>query len=245
MPKLPSNGFESFEAAEKPEPGISMHLPIKHFTMNDVTAAKDRWKWNRLFQYFLQGLLVVAPVTITFYIIYRLVSSVDSLVPIFPHKDASGNIINQNYGLGFIVIIVALIGVGYLSSNFITRKIFNLFDYWLEHTPGIKLIYPPIKDFFEAFAGNKRKFNRAVLINLHGENVWQIGFITDDDAMGLGLKDYITVYVPMSYSFSGNTYIVPQGRVRKIEHVSSADALKYAISGGISELDEEKVKNIY
>ncbi len=206
---------------------------------------QDRWRWNRLIQYFLQGLLVVAPVTITFYVIYRFVSSVDSLVPIFQQKDAAGNIINRNYGLGFVVIIVALIVVGYLSSNFITRKVFNLFDYWLEHTPGIKLIYSSIKDFFEAFAGNKRKFNRAVLINLHGENVWQVGFVTADDARQLGLKDFITVYVPMSYSFAGNTYIVPQNRVRKIDHVSAADALKYAISGGISELDDEKVKNIY
>lgn len=208
--------------------------------MKDTTSIQERWKWNRLFQYFLQGLLVVAPVTITFWLVYRFVSSVDSLVPIFPEKDASGNLINRNYGLGFIVIIIALIAVGYLSSNFITRKIFNLFDYWLEHTPGIKLIYSSIKDFFEAFAGNKRKFNRAVLINLHGENVYQIGFITDNDASELGLKDFITVYVPMSYSFAGNTYIVPNSRVRKIEHVSPADVLKYAVSGGISGLQEDK-----
>lgn len=210
--------------------------------MKDIPSEQGRWKWNRLVQYFLQGLLVVAPVTITFWLIYRFVSSVDSLVPIFPEKDASGNIINRNYGLGFMVIIIALIVIGYLSSNFITRRIFNLFDYWLEHTPGIKLIYSSIKDFFEAFAGNKRKFNRAVLINLHGENVWQIGFITHDDASELGLKDFMTVYVPMSYSFAGNTYIVPHSRVRKIEHVSPADVLKYAISGGISELEEDKGK---
>ena len=208
--------------------------------MKDTPSVQGRWNWNRLFQYFLQGLLVVAPVTITFWLVYRFVSSIDSLVPIFPEKDASGNLINQNYGLGFVVIIVALIAIGYLSSNFITRRIFNLFDYWLEHTPGIKLIYSSIKDFFEAFAGNKRKFNRAVLINLHGENVWQIGFITNDNASELGLQDFITVYVPMSYSFAGNTYIVPHSRVRKIEHVSPADVLKYAVSGGIAELEEDK-----
>lgn len=215
--------------------------------MNDEPIVEDRWKWNKLFQYFLQGLLVVAPVSITFYLIYRFVSAVDSLVPIpvFQQKDAAGNIIYHNYGLGFVVIIMTLILVGYLSSNFITRKLFNFFDYWLEHTPGIRLIYPPIKDFFEAFAGNKRKFNRAVLINLHGENVWQIGFVTDDDAVELGLKDFITVYVPMSYSFAGNMFIVPAGKIKKVNNISAADALKYAISGGISELEEDKTRNIY
>ena len=215
------------------------------FTRQDISPVEDRWRWNRLIQYFLQGLLVVAPVTITFYIIYHFVSSVDSLVPIFQQKDAAGNITNRNYGLGVLVIIVALIVVGYLSSNFITRKVFNLFDYWLEHTPGIKLIYSSIKDFFEAFAGNKRKFNRAVLINVHSENVWQIGFITDEDVAELGLRDFITVYVPMSYSFAGNTYIVPRSKVRPIEQVTPAEVLKYAISGGISDLDDEKSKNIY
>src|SRR4030095_159447 len=99
--------------------------------------------------------------------------------------------------------------------NFITSRIFSLFDRWLERTPGIKFIYSSVKDFFEAFAGNKRKFNQAVLINIHSSDVWQIGFITDEDAEELGLKDYITVYVPLSYSFAGMTYIVPQSKVRK------------------------------
>lgn len=207
--------------------------------MKSDTLSEGRWKWNRVFQYLLQGLLVTAPVAITVYLIYWFVSSVDSWIPIFTDKDAAGNIINRNYGAGFVIIIIALIVIGYLSSNFITRKIFSLFDYWLEHAPGIKFIYSAVKDFFEAFAGNKRKFNKAVLINVHNTDVWQIGFITDEDPVELGLKDYVTVYVPLSYSFAGTTYIVPPGRVRKIEHISAGEALKYTVSGGIAELEEE------
>lgn len=192
-----------------------------HNTMNTDNAYESRWKWNRIFQYFLQGVLVTAPLAITIYLIYWFVSTVDSWIPIFPMKDEAGNVINRNYGLGFVIIIVALTIMGYLSSNFITSKIFSLFDTWLERTPGIKFIYSSIRDFFEAFAGNKRKFNKAVLINVHSAEVWQIGFITDDDAGELGLKDYITVYVPLSYSFAGTTYIVPKSKVRKIEHISA------------------------
>src|SRR5438105_201712 len=147
--------------------------------MKNNTSSTGQWKWNKIFQYFLQGLLVTGPLAITIYLIYWFVSSVDSWLPIFTEKDAAGNVINKNYGSGFIIIIIGLIAIGYLSSNFITSKIFGLFDTWLEHTPGVKFIYSSIKDFFEAFAGNKRKFNKAVLINVHSDDVWQIGFITD------------------------------------------------------------------
>jgi uncharacterized membrane protein len=117
-----------------------------------------------------------------------------------------------------------------------------LFDSWLERTPGIKFIYSSIRDFFEAFAGNKRKFNKAVLINIHNEDVWQIGFITNEDAAELGLKDYFTVYVPMSYSFAGITYIVPSHKVRRIENISAGEALKYTVSGGIADIDDDDDK---
>jgi uncharacterized membrane protein len=207
--------------------------------MKNIVPIERGWKWKKIFQYFLQGLLVTAPLAITIYIIYWFVSSVDSWIPIITEKDAAGNVINRNYGLGFVVIIVALVAIGFLSSNFITSKLFDLFDRWLERTPGIRFIYSSVKDFFEAFAGNKKKFHRAVLINIHSTDVWQIGFITDDDAAELGMKDYITVYVPMSYSFAGNTYIVPHSKVRTIENISAGEALKYTISGGITELDDD------
>ncbi|MEJ7767158.1 MAG: DUF502 domain-containing protein [Chitinophagaceae bacterium] len=207
---------------------------------NDNDKKVNSWRLQKVFQYFLQGLLVTAPLAITIYLIYKFVSSVDSWIPIFTEKDVAGNVINRNYGSGFIMIIVTLIVIGYLSSNFITSRIFNLFDSWLERTPGIKFIYSSIKDFFEAFAGNKRKFNKAVLINIHSADVWQIGFITAENAIEFGLKDYITVYVPMSYSFAGMTYIVPVSKVRKIEHISAGDALKYTVSGGIAEIEDEE-----
>lgn len=209
---------------------------------NKSNNENEGWRLQKIFQYFLQGLLVTAPVAITIYLIYKFVSSVDSWIPIFTEKDAAGNVINRNYGSGFIIIIITLIIIGYLSSNFITSRIFSLFDSWLERTPGIKFIYSSIKDFFEAFAGNKRKFNKAVLINVHSTDVWQIGFITDEDAVELGLKNYLTVYVPMSYSFAGITYIVPPDRIRKIENISAGEALKYTVSGGIAELDDDEHK---
>ncbi|GAO41857.1 DUF502 domain-containing protein [Flavihumibacter petaseus] len=204
---------------------------------------KDGWRWKKVFQYFLQGVLVVAPVAITGYLIFWFVSSIDNLIPLFQVKDDSGRFMTRNYGLGFVVIIAALIVIGYLSSNFITSRIFSLFDHWLERAPGVKFIYTSIKDFFEAFAGNKRKFNKPVAVSLHLEDVYQIGFITDEDASEFGLQGYITVYVPLSYSFAGQTYLVPRHRVRPIDHVKAADAMKYVVSGGVAEPEHEHHKS--
>ncbi|MCG7857338.1 DUF502 domain-containing protein [Flavihumibacter sp.] len=203
--------------------------------MDNQPVRTDGWRWRKVFQYFLQGVLVTAPVVITGYLIFWFVTSIDNLIPIFEVRDSAGNIITRNYGLGFVAIIIGLIVLGYLSTNFITSRLFSLFDHWLERAPGVKFIYSSIKDFFEAFAGNKRKFNKAVAVSIYQEDVFQIGFVTDEDASEFGFQDYITVYIPLSYSFAGQTFLVPRSRVRPIEHIKAADAMKYVVSGGVAE----------
>jgi uncharacterized membrane protein len=206
------------------------------------TKTISRFHWKKLLQYFLQGLLVLAPVAITGYAIFWIVSSIDSLLPIFTFTDQEGRVIVRNYGLGFLIVIAAICVIGYTSSFFIESRIFNFFDYWLEKTPGVKFIYSTVKDFFEAFAGEKKKFNKAVVANIDDNDVWRVGFITQDDMEHWGFKDYVAVYVPMSYSIAGNVYLIPSSRARPITNISSSSAMKFAISGGVTEVEEEEKK---
>jgi uncharacterized membrane protein len=201
-------------------------------------SRRNRWRWRKVLQYLLQGLLVTAPLALTIYLIYWFVSSIDGWLPLFRVKDVDGRIVNRNYGLGFVAIIAFLIAIGFLSSNFLTSRLFSLFDTWLERTPGIKFIYSSIKDFFEAFAGNKRKFKKAVLVSVFQPDVFQVGFVTDEDVSEFGLVDHVSVYVPNSYAFTGQLYIVSKERIRLLD-ISSSDALKYAISGGVAEVEED------
>lgn len=205
------------------------------------------FRWSRLFQYFLQGLLVIAPVTITAYTIFWIVSSIDSLVPLFTAKTESGQVYVRNYGLGFLVIIVTICLVGFLSTYFLRLKLFGLFDSFLERTPGVRLIYSTVKDFFEAFAGEKKKFNRPVLANVDDKDVWRVGFITRTDAHELGMDGFVAVYIPMSYSIAGNVYILPAHRIKPIERITASEAMKFAISGGVTNVEETKRmrKDIY
>ena len=218
-----------------------------HFSIKEYRP-RERFRWKKIIQYLLQGLLIIAPLAITIYSIYWVISTVDSWVPIFREavKDSQGNTIGyevKNYGLGFLIILAGIIIIGYLSSFFIQSKVFNLFDHWLEKTPGVKFIYTSTRDFFEAFAGDKKRFNKAVLANVFSEDVWIVGFLTDEEMhkfeMGV---DKVAVYVPQAYNFAGQLYILPRDKVRRIDKISSGEAMKYAVTGGVVDLDDEKIK---
>jgi uncharacterized membrane protein len=205
----------------------------------------EPFKLKNAVKYFLQGLLVLAPLTITIYAIYAVISTVDNWVPIFrqPILDYQNHVVGyqvKNYGLGFLIVIVTVMLIGYLSSFFIQSKIFSLFDHWLEKTPGVKFIYSSLRDFFEAFAGEKKKFDKPVLANVDDTDVWRVGFITQQSMIHWGMIDSVAVYVPMAYSIAGNVYILPAARIKPITSVSSSDAMKFAISGGVTDVSDEE-----
>jgi uncharacterized membrane protein len=140
-------------------------------------------------------------------------------------------------GVGLLMLMALLTLMGYLSSLLIVKPFFNSIDRLLERTPGFKIIYSGIKDLIAAFASDKKKFDKPVLINLnHNPLVQRMGFITQKDLSEFGLKDKIAVYIPHSYNISGNLYVVDAKEVTPL-NVSSSEALKFMVSGGISDMD--------
>jgi uncharacterized membrane protein len=199
--------------------------------MQAIRPIQRPYHWKRLLRYFLQGLLILAPIAITVWALYTIFTKIDSLLPV--------NI----PGLGFLIILVFVTAVGYLSSFFLIDRLLDVFDHWLERTPGIKFIYSSVKDFFEAFAGDKRKFNKAVLVCIHHDEVWQLGFVTQENLEDFGLAHHVAVYVPQSYAFAGHLYMVLPDRIRLLDNnISAGDAMKFAISGGVAEPGEEDTK---
>jgi len=203
---------------------------------------KKSFTFKKLLQYFLQGLLVLGPITITAYFLYWAVSSIDSSIPIFSYKDVQGVVHVRNYGIGFVIIIAVVILIGYISSFFINSRFVSFFDKLLEKTPGIKHIYGTTRDFFEAFAGENKKFTKHVLANIDDNDVWRFGFITREEMDDFGLQDYVTVYVPMAYSIAGNVYVIPKNRIRLIDNISASQTMKFAVSGGVTDIDEDETK---
>ena len=194
---------------------------------------------QKFFQYFLQGLIILAPIVITIWAVTSLFNFIDRILPdllirFFPNtKDVYFT------GLGFLVVILIVFSVGYISSSFVVSRLVLLFDNILEKTPGIKILYSTVKDFFEAFAGNKRKFDKAVLVNVESAEVWRVGFITRQDLTDFGLHDFVAVYLPQSYALAGHVYLVKRDRVRILTNISSADAMKFVVSGGVADLTDD------
>lgn len=192
----------------------------------DLIKSKDTIL-KTLFRYFVQGVIILAPVSITAYILYVVFDRIDSLL-----RPA----VFTTPGIGFLLIIGFIIFIGWVSSYFIMESVINFFDHWLERTPGIKLIYKSIKDFFQAFTGNKKKFKKAVLVNVFNNDVWIVGFLTDDEMEKFDMgEDMVAVYVPQAYNFAGQLYILPKNRVKPIEHITAGDAMKYTVTGGVVE----------
>jgi len=181
-----------------------------------------------LAQRFFQGVIVLAPIGVTIWVVVSLFNWVNGQIP-------------KVTGLGFLVAIALVLIVGWLSSLFFVERLMSIFDKILEKTPGVKIIYSSVKDFLEAFAGNKKKFDEPVLVNVDSTDVWRIGFITQKNTAHFGMDQFVTVYVPHSYAISGITYIVPATRIKKFpKGVSAAEAMKYVVSGGVTTVEEEE-----
>jgi uncharacterized membrane protein len=196
-------------------------------------------------QLFFQGVVVLAPIGVTIWVVVSLFNWVDNFLPnllniIFPLQftEVDGQIPKVT-GLGFVVAITLVLFIGWLSSLFFVERLMSIFDKLLEKTPGVKIIYSSVKDFLEAFAGNKKKFDKPVLVCIDAEDIWRIGFITQENCEHLGLKDHVTVYVPHSYAISGISFILPLSKTKKLpKHINAAEAMKYVVSGGVTTVDD-------
>jgi len=202
-----------------------------------------------LARFFFQGIIALAPIGVTLWIVVTLFNLVDNFLPnllntLFPVQFTVVNgQIPKITGLGFLVALLLVLVVGWLSSLFFVERMVSFFNKLLERTPGVKVIYTSVKDFLEAFAGNNKKFDKPILVCTDGNDVWRIGFITQENCEHLGLKDHVTVYVPHSYAISGISFMVPLANTKKLpKHMNAAEAMKYAISGGVTNTVEEVEK---
>lgn len=181
---------------------------------------------KKLVSYFMQGLLIVVPVGLTFLVLGGALVAVDRWTreTVLPGGGFPG--------VGFLAMIFLITLVGFLGSDFFTRRMVQRFDRVLERLPVVKMLYGALKDLMNAFVGKERRFDRPVVVNLQG-NVRALGFMTRDSLEHLGLPDDVAVYFPQSYNFAGQVLIVPRASVMPLV-AQSADVMTFIVSGGIS-----------
>jgi len=189
---------------------------------------------KNLLRYFLQGALYMVPVGITLWVIFKIIINVGSVIE---YLNISVHPIIDPL-LGVIFVVAGLIIIGAIGSSLIFRPLFSLLDGYIEKAPLVKTIYTSVKDLMGAFVGQKKRFNKPVLVTVNEHPLMQkLGFITNEDLHDLGITDgRIAVYLPLSYAFSGNLFIISKTMVQPID-ASSAEMMKFIISGGVTDID--------
>jgi uncharacterized membrane protein len=178
---------------------------------------------RRLAGYFLRGLVIMAPLALTVYVCVSVVTAIDRWIPM------------NVPGVGFVLTISLITLVGALGSNVLTNGLVELIDRLLERLPFVRLLYSTTKDFFEAFVGEKKRFDTAVLVTLYpSSQAKALGFMTRKDVDMFGLTDHVAVYLPHSYAFTGQLVLVPSEHVTLV-NASSAELMTFIVSGGVTD----------
>lgn len=192
------------------------------FRILSIISMLKKNPFQYLVQYFVQGLLIIGPIAVTIYIIYTLLNFIDNLIDV--------NI----PGLGLIIVLSGITLLGLIASNILARPVFSIMETIIERIPLVSIIYSSLKDFITAFVGEKKKFNQPVLVKLNRESeLHKFGFITQKELSEFGINDMVAVYVPHSYNFSGDLFIVPSTNIEIIE-ASGTDVMKFIVSGGVA-----------
>ena len=185
-------------------------------------------KNNKLFKYFIAGLLYLLPIVVFGFVLYTAFVWVDGIIP-------------DEYrfipGLGILIIVAFLILFGWFTT---ISKIDDIakeyFFKALNKVPVLKSIYSTLEDVSSALVGKKKTFDRPVLVKLSkNHDMERVGFIAKEDLEFLGIgKDKIAVALPFTFSYMSKIIIVPRENITPID-AKSSEVMKFLLSGGITE----------
>lgn len=178
-----------------------------------------------LANYFLKGLLFLTPIIVTLYILYFSVAAIDRIFGV------------KIPGLGLLITLALVTAIGFFVSTFMARGAVRLIDNLFSRMPLVKMIYSSIKDLVNAFVGEKKRFDKPVLVDLlPGSTVRIIGFVTRESLDSIGMTESMSVYIPQSYNFAGNLIVVPRKQVTPLE-IESGKIMTFIVSGGVSGIE--------
>ena len=177
---------------------------------------------SRLLNYFFKGVVLLAPLAFTVYVCVRVFATIDGWLGIpIP-------------GVGFLATVVLITLFGFLASSFLTRRMLSMVEGVLERLPFVRLLYSSTKDLLNAFVGEKRRFDKPVLVAPFASGEARaLGFVTQDTLATMGMREHVAVYLPQSYNFAGSLLIFPTSTVTPLD-AESADVMAFIVSGGVT-----------
>lgn len=184
---------------------------------------------RHLVSYFLRGLVLTVPLAVTIAVCWVVLKTIDGWLGLpIP-------------GAGLLITLAGITLVGFLGANFLWNTMVERMERMLDRLPFVRILYNATKDLLDAFVGEKRRFDRPVLVALSADGaVRTFGFITQQSLAKLGLAEDVAVYFPQSYNFAGQLVVVPAARVTALDAPSS-DVLAFIVSGGVTDVPGPKV----
>lgn len=179
---------------------------------------------SRLLNYFFRGLIILAPAVVTVYVFWLIFSTVDNWMGLrYP-------------GLGIVITIVLITLFGFFTSSVLARWLGGFVDGLFKRLPIVRLVYTSTRDLLDAFVGEKRRFDRPVVVTTSADGVEKaFGFVTTEAMGRFGLDDHVTVYLPFSYTFTGVIRIYPAKNVQPLT-TDSAELMAFVVSGGVTQV---------
>jgi len=179
---------------------------------------------TRLLNYFFRGLVILAPAVVTVYVFWLIFSTVDQWMNF------------RIPGLGVVVTIALVTLFGFLATTVLARWLLGLVDVVFKRTPLVRLVYTSTRDLLDAFVGEKRRFDRPVVVRTHADGIEKaFGFVTSEAMSRFGLDDHVTVYLPFSYTFTGVIRIYPKAQITPLA-TDSAELMAFVVSGGVTQV---------
>lgn len=175
----------------------------------------------------MQGLLALLPISLTFYFLVWLVTTIESsLTPLIPKEF-------YYPGLGLVLGLVILLFVGLAVNAYIIKSLIRLGGELLERIPIVKTIYGAIQDAVNLININKQQKMQSVVSVKINDSIHLIGFVTSHESAKelFDNEDKLGVYIPLSYQIGGYTLYIDKNQLTPLD-ISVETAMRIALTGG-------------
>jgi len=190
---------------------------------------------------FFTGIVVIAPVGLTIWLLWSVMGWIDSVVlPLVPHTFRPEQYIGINLrGVGLIIFLLFTIVVGWIAKGILGRSLISFAESLVERMPVVRTVYSGIKQISETvFAQSERSFEKACLVQYPRKGIWAIGFISTTAKGEIAKRaetsgGLVSVFLPTTPNpTSGFLLFVPEEDVIELE-MSVEDSAKLVISAGL------------
>ena len=196
--------------------------------------------FQRIRSNFLTGLVLIAPIVLTLYLVWGAINFIDEkVVPWLPIKYNPSTYIGKDLpGLGVLTFLLFTTFVGMIAKGFLGRQLIRFWETVVDRTPIFRSIYNAVKQIAETvFTKSDKTFQSACLIEYPRKGIWVVAFVSTQSKgeikNSIDKKDLLTVFVPTTPNpTSGFLLFIPKNDVIMLK-MSVEDAAKLVISAGL------------